>query len=152
VNRAQRFFVVFPSLVVLLCMVTSSRVVGGDDWLPVPPEDLALKDNPAQPGAHAMILYRDSEVNSKEASDKEYIRIKIFTEQGGSEANVQIPFLKGLSDIKDIRARTIQPDGTVTNFKGEIFDKLVVKMSGAKVLSKTFTLSDVHPGSIIEYK
>jgi hypothetical protein len=152
VNRAQRFFVSFPSLMLLLCMVTGSRVLGSDDWLAVPPEDLTLKDNPAQPGGHAMILYRDSEVNSKEASDKEFIRIKIFTERGTSEANIQIPFLKGLSDIKDIRARTIQPDGTVTNFNGEIFDKLVVKMSGAKVLSKTFTLSNVHPGSIIEYK
>lgn len=99
-----------------------------------------------------MILYRDSEVNSKESSDKEYIRIKIFTEQGTSEANVEIPFVKGLSDIKDIRARTIQPDGTVTNFKGEIFDKIVVKISGAKVLTKACTPTDVYPGSIIEYK
>lgn len=151
-NRAQRFFAGFASLVVLLCMVTGSRVLAGDDWLPVPAGDLALKDNPAQPGATAMILYRDSEVNSNEGSDKEYIRIKIFTEQGASEANVQIPFVKGRSEIKDIRARTIQPDGTVTNFNGEIFDKIVVKVSGAKVLTKTFTLTDVHPGSIIEYK
>jgi hypothetical protein len=152
VNRAQRFFVGLASVVVLLCLLTSSRVLGGDDWLPVPPEDLVLKDNPAQPGAHAMILYRDSEVNSTAASEKEYLRIKIFTEPGTSEANVQIPYLKGSSDIKDIRARTIQPDGTVTNFNGEIFDKIVAKASGVKFLAKTFTLSDVHPGSIIEYK
>jgi len=29
-------------------------------WLPIPPEDLAMKDNPASPGADAMILYREN--------------------------------------------------------------------------------------------
>ncbi|MGB8541414.1 MAG: DUF3857 domain-containing protein [Candidatus Acidiferrales bacterium] len=151
-NRTQRFISRTAVLLALLSLWTLPSSQAGDDWLPIPPADLALKDNPAQPGAHAMILYRDSEVNSKEASEKEYIRIKIFTEQGTGEANVQIPFLKGAWDIKDIHARTIQPDGTVTNFNGEIFDKTVVKVSGVKFLAKTFTLSDVHPGSIIEYK
>jgi len=152
VNRIQRFILRITVSFALLSLWTPWSSQAGDDWLPLPAADLALKDNPAHPGAHAMILYRDSEVNSKEASDKEYIRIKIFTEEGTSEANVQIPFVKGFTDIKDIRARTIQPDGTVANFQGEIFDKIVVKLGGAKVLTKTFTLTDVHPGSIIEYK
>jgi hypothetical protein len=155
-NRAQRFWFGL-TLVLLLCVPLAHSTPAGDDWLPIPPEDLALKDNPAQPGAHAMILYRESAVNEKYvASDggstTEYVRIKIFTEQGTKEANVQIPYLKGSSDIKDIRARTIQADGTVTNFNAEIFDKTIVKVSGLKFLAKTFTLPDVHPGSIIEYK
>jgi Domain of Unknown Function with PDB structure (DUF3857) len=155
-NRAQRFWYGLI-LVLFLCFPLPLSTSAGDDWLPIPPADLALKDNPAQPGAHAMILYRESTVDEKSvatdgASTTEYVRIKIFTEQGTKEANVQIPFLKGSSDIKDIRARTIQPDGTVTNFSAEIFDKTVVKVSGLKVLAKTFTLPDVHPGSIIEYK
>jgi hypothetical protein len=155
-NRAQRFWFGL-TLVLLLCVPLAHSTPAGDDWLPIPPEDLALKDNPAQPGAHAMILYRESAVNEKYvpsdgSSTTEYVRIKIFTEQGTKEANIQIPYLKGSSDIKDIRARTIQPDGTVTNFNAEIFDKTVVKVSGVKVLAKTFTLPDVHPGSIIEYK
>lgn len=155
-NRARRFWYGF-ALVLLLCVPLSHSTSAGDDWLPIPPEDLALKDNPAQPGAHAMILYRSSSVDEKYvpsdgAITTEYVRIKIFTEPGTKEANVQIPFLKGRSDIKDIRARTIQPDGTVTNFNADIFDKTVVKASGVKVLAKAFTLPDVHPGSIIEYK
>jgi hypothetical protein len=155
-NRARRFWYGLI-LVLFLCVPLSHSTSAGDDWLPIPPEDLALKDNPAQPGAHAMILYRESSVNEKYvpsdgATTTEYVRIKIFTEQGTKEANVQIPYLKGISDIKDIRARTIQPDGTVTNFNAEIFDKTVVKVSGLKFLAKTFTLPDVHPGSIIEYK
>jgi len=155
-NRARRFRYSFI-LLALLCIPLARSTAAGDDWLPIPPADLALKDNPQQPGAHAMILYRESTVNEKYVtsdggSTTEYVRIKIFTEQGTKEANVQIPYLKGSSDIKDIRARTIQPDGTVTNFSAEIFDKTVVKVSGVKFLAKTFTLPDVHPGSIIEYK
>jgi hypothetical protein len=154
--RALRVWYAFI-LVLLLCMPVVQSTSAGDDWLPISPADLALKDNPEQPGAHAMILYRESAVNEKYVSadggsTTEYVRIKIFTEQGTKEANVQIPYLKGSSDIKDIRARTIQPDGTVTNFNAEIFDKTVVKASGVKFLAKTFTLPDVHPGSIVEYK
>ena len=39
-------------------------------------EDLTLKDNPASPGAHAMILYREDVINAKAAWDDEYMRIK----------------------------------------------------------------------------
>ena len=39
-------------LTALLAFSGNSRAK--DDWLPVPPEDLALKDNPLNPGAHAM--------------------------------------------------------------------------------------------------
>ncbi len=98
--RARRVWYGFI-LVVLLCMPVVQSTSAGDDWLPIPPADLALKDNPEQPGAHAMILYRESAVNEKYvstdgASITEYVRIKIFTEQGTKEADVEIPFLKGI--------------------------------------------------------
>ena len=124
----------------------------GDDWQPIDPADLALKDNPKAPGADAMILYRDSMVDAHESSDLEYLRIKIFTQAGTKRADVEIPFVKGFNDIKDIRARTIRPDGTIVNFEGKPFEKTVVKVTGLKYLAKTFTLPDVQPGCIIEYK
>lgn len=124
----------------------------GDDWLPIPPADLVLKDNPASPGADAMILYRESAVDARESAVKEYIRIKVFTKQGTDEANVEIPFVKGVTDVRDIRARTIRPDGSIANFQAKAFEKVVVKNSGVRFLAKTFTLPDVQPGCIIEYK
>jgi Domain of Unknown Function with PDB structure (DUF3857) len=123
-----------------------------DDWQPIDPADLALKDNPKSPGADAMILYRESMVDARMSSNIEYIRVKIFTQAGTKNADVEIPFVKGLDDIKDVRARTIRPDGTVANFVGKPFDKTVVKVSGLKYLAKSFTLPDVQPGCIIEYK
>ena len=137
----------------LLCVTSTPRSApAGDDWQPIAPEDLALKDNPASPGAHAMILYRESMVDAVQSSVREYVRIKIFTEEGRKEANVEIPFVKGFDDIQDVRARTIRPDGTVVNYEGKPFEKMVVKVSGYKVLAKTFTLPDVQPRCIIEYR
>jgi hypothetical protein len=149
---ARRFWYALPVLVASLLLPSVRSTSAGDDWLPVPPADLALKDNPAQPGAHAMILYRESAVNSTHATVDEYYRIKIFTEEGTTAGNVEIPFLKGNTDITNIRGRTIQPDGKITVFDGKPFEKTVVKASGYKFLAKSFTLPDVHPGCIIEYK
>jgi hypothetical protein len=124
----------------------------GQEWQPISKEDLALKDNPASPGAHAMLLYRESKVDGDESTVSEYKRIKIFTEQSKELGDVQIPFVKGESDIKDVRARTIRPDGTIVNFDGKIYEKEVYKSSGLKWMAKSFTLPEVQPGCIIEYK
>jgi hypothetical protein len=151
-NRTQRFVCLVALLLLVIAIFASRTTSAADDWLPIPPEDLAMKDNPADPGAHAMILYRSSDIDSKESSVREYIRIKVFTQEGTKEGDIEIPYVKQQEDIKDIRGRTIQPDGTIVNFDGKIFEKTLVKGSGLKFLAKTFTLPDVHPGSIIEYK
>ena len=150
----KRRFVYFFAAVILLCGGLGSRSApAGDDWLPIAPEDLALKDNPASPGAHAMILYREDMINAKQAWDDEYMRIKIFTQEGVKDlADVSIPFNPAQGRIQNVRARTIQPDGKVENYDGKVFEKTLVKASGVKVLAKTFSLPDVKPGCIIEYK
>jgi hypothetical protein len=153
-NRTQRFFCASAFAFSVLCAVASAPrpSSAGDDWLPVPPADLALKDNPASPGAHAMILYRASDMDSKASSVREYVRIKIFTQEGTKEGDIELPFNRQQVNIMDIRGRTIHPDGSIVNFEGKAFEKTIVKASGFKYLAKTFTLPDVHPGSIIEYK
>ncbi len=153
-NRTQRFFCGSAFAFIVLGAVASAPrpSLAGDDWLPVPAADLALKDNPASPGAHAMILYRASDMDSKESSVREYVRIKIFTQEGTKEGDIELPFNRQQVNIMDIRGRTIHPDGSIVNFEGKAFEKTIVKASGFKYLAKTFTLPDVHPGSIIEYK
>jgi Domain of Unknown Function with PDB structure (DUF3857)/Transglutaminase-like superfamily len=156
-NRAQRFVCSIAVLCAVVCIFPPGKSSAGDDWLPINPADLALKDNPASPGANAMILYRSSDVNEKYAETdgsyvSEYVRIKIFTQEGTKEGDVEIPFFKESSDVRDIRARTIKPDGSIVNFQGKPFEKIIEKRSGQKFLAKTFTLPDVQPGCIIEYK
>ena len=140
-------------LLALLALGFSRASRAKDEWLPISPEDLALKDNPASPGAHAMILYREDYIDAEGAYETDYRRIKIFTAEGKEEwGDVEIEYLRGQSNIADIRARTIRPDGGVVNFDGKIYDKELVKASGIKEFAKTFSLPEVQPGSIIEYK
>jgi Domain of Unknown Function with PDB structure (DUF3857) len=130
----------------------SSGAPAKDDWLPIDPADLALKDNPQSPGAHAMILYREDFINAESRTVDEYWRTKIFTEEGKTYGSVEIEFRKDIDEVTNVRARTIRPDGSIVNYQGQIYEKEIVKAGGRKYLAKTFSLPEVQPGCIIEYK
>jgi len=117
---------IYLFLLVAGCFALSHASRAADDWLPIAPEDLALKDNPASPGADAMILYRESYTDAEGAYETEYLRVKIFTEKGKEQGDVKIEYLDSRSHIGDIRARTIRPDGSIANFDGKIYDKEIV--------------------------
>ena len=132
-----------------LCPVSAA-----DEWQPISQEELKMTSVPEAPGAPAIILYRQvdrDDSNSATPHEYNYVREKIFTEEGRKYADVEIPVVKGQWNILNIRARTIRPDGSIVNFDGKVYEKEIVKARGIKYLAKTFTLSDVQPGSIIEY-
>ncbi len=135
-----------------LLTVSPSVTRASDDWLPINPADLALKDNPASPGSNAMILYREESVDDSRHTQSEYFRIKIFTDAGKKSADVEIPYSRGMESVTAVRARTILPSGSIVDFSGKVYDKVVVKAGGLKIYEKTFSLPDVQPGCIIEYK
>ena len=111
-----------------------------------------MKDNPAEPGADAMILYREQIADGTKASESIYCRIKVFTEEGKKYADIEIPFFKRSGDIREVQGRTIHPDGQAIEFDGKVLEKTVVKAGSIKELVKSITLPDVTPGSIIEYR
>jgi Domain of Unknown Function with PDB structure (DUF3857) len=149
--RSRIAFIAFSSLLFFIGF-PSSPALAKDEWPALSQEDLALKDNPASPGAHAMILYRESTSNDQDSFETYYYRIKVFTEVGKKYANIEIPFFHGAGSVKDIRARTIHPDGKIVEWDGKVYEKLLLKAGGVKLQAKTFTLPEVQPGSIIEYK
>ncbi len=145
----QAFFL--PGIL-LLAVAGAGPAHAGDDWLPITPEELQMKSYQGAPGAHAILLYREMHTDDVGSFDRSYFRIKILTEEGKKYADIEILYLKDLFQIRDIKARTVHPDGRVINFDGRIFEKTVVKARGVKFLAKTFTLAEVQVGSIIEYK
>ncbi|HKQ88774.1 MAG TPA: DUF3857 domain-containing protein [Candidatus Acidoferrales bacterium] len=146
----QRSLLLFAVCLLLVCVPSRLKA---DDWHIVSPDDLTLKDNPKQPGADAMVLYRQVDVDAKNASVMNYLQIKIFTDAGvKDQADVELRYDKSRESIQGVQARTIQPDGTITEFNGQTFDKEIVKGHGIKYLAKTFTMPNVHPGSVIEYR
>ncbi len=139
-------------LFALVCTLPAG--VFADERPPITPDDLKMKTEPMAPGANAIILYRqvDRDDNDQTGHEINFVRIKILKEEGRKAADVEIPYVKGRTDqIANISGRTIQPDGSVSEFKGKPFDKSIMKTKGVRYMAKTFTLPDVQVGSIIEY-
>ena len=155
----SRRWILFAVLTLVTAAVNagSPRVLaGGEEWRPVEPADIALKTPVVEPNADAEALFWDIRIDDGGMNDlvlNHYIRIKIFTERGRDEhSKVDIPYVGG-TKIKDVAARTIKPDGTIIELaKEDIIEKVVVKVSGLKLRTKTFAFPGIEPCAIIEYK
>jgi hypothetical protein len=123
-----------------------------DEWQPVSAEDLRLTTEPKAPGAPAIYLYRQVDRDDRESREVTYERIKILTEDGRKYADIEVPFVKDRAKVVGVKARTIQPDGTIADFDGKVYEKTVVKAKSVKYLAKTFTLPNVRVGTIVDYR
>lgn len=141
-------------LFALLLLLSVRPASAQSDWQPITPEELKMTS--AQAGnADAIILYHESTSDDTRKSSFEYKRLKVLTEAGKRYADVEIEYGSSGhfgSNITDVKARTISPDGKITPFSGQVFDKTVVKGHGLKVQIKSFTFTDVQVGSIIEWR
>jgi hypothetical protein len=122
-----------------------------EDWLPITPQDLQIKEVPGNPGASAIQLYFADYIDDDEQTEFFYHRIKILNDKGKQYADVEIEIPPDGS-VGGIKARTIHPDGSIVDFTGKPFQKTLIKGRGIKFLADTLTMPDVTPGSIVEYK
>jgi len=150
-------------LLPLLCLFSSlAAFAQKEDWLPITPQDLQYKEVPGNKGESAVRLYYAQYINDNTASCFFYERIKILNEKalnpdvrGKTYADVEIPILTigdFVEDITDLKARTIKPDGSIVEFTGKPFEKVVFKGRGNKLSVKAFSMPEARVGSIIEYK
>ncbi len=161
--RPRAFWPALCLLALLSAFFAPARAAASDkekEWKPVEPSHLALASPVVEKDADAEALFWEVRVDY-DADDgmtlNHYVRIKIFNERGResqSKIDIYAPKVGGFqTDIKDIAARTIKPDGSIVELKKEdIFERVVVKTSGVKVKAKTFALPGVEPGAIIEYR
>jgi hypothetical protein len=139
-------------LLILSSIGLGSTSARAEDWLPVSSDELQMTSVPQAPAASAIYLYRQVDRDDNGPTETIYERIKILTDEGREFANIEIPYYKNGESIRGIRARTINPDGSIVAFDGTIFDKSIVSGSGVKLMAKTFILPDIRVGSIIEYR
>src|SRR5262245_20881845 len=151
-NRVMR---ILRALTIACCLALPLLAFGQKQtWLPVTPADLGMKEVPGNPGAAAVQLYYSQNIDDyNRGSEGEYVyrRIKILTEKGSKYADVEIKIPPDYK-LADLKARTIHPDGKITDFTGKPFDKIIAKHKGFTYLAKSFSLPDVSVGSIIEYR
>jgi hypothetical protein len=138
-------------LVVLFLAVCCHAGVPGEDWMPITEQDLKFKEVPSDPGASAVQLYYAHYIDDTKKTDFVYRRYKVLNEAGRDRGNVELTIYPG-TEIHDIHARTIHPDGSIIDLPVNPFEKVLVKGRGVKILAQTFTLPEVTVGSILEYK
>ncbi|HLA11770.1 MAG TPA: DUF3857 domain-containing protein [Pyrinomonadaceae bacterium] len=136
------------------------RSVRGEDWRPVDPASLALKAAIVEKDADAEAIFWEVKVDDNPDGDlilTHYIRIKVFTERGRElQSKIDIAYGKIFGreiQIRDIAARTIKPDGSITELKKQdVLDRTIIKTSGARVKAKSFAIPGIEPGCVIEYR
>jgi hypothetical protein len=121
-------------------------------WLPVTAQELQMTDDAQAPRTPAIILYRQVDRDDNGSTERDYLRIKILSEEGRQFGNVEIAFDSNRESIHAIEARTIRPDGSIVIFDGTIYDKQLAEGQGLNLRAKAFALPDVQVGGIIEYR
>ena len=95
-----------------------------------------------------MVLYRSLAFDDQKKTAEEFLRIKILTEEGREHANVEIPFVKGFTEIVDLRAH--RPAGWKgQDFEGAVYEKTVVQARKFRYPDQNFHLAPtMQAGSI----
>ena len=127
---------VLARAVFLFCVCLVVVAHAGDDWQPILPEELKMTAEPLAPGAPAIYLYRQVDRDDKVGHEENYVRIKILTEEGRKQADLEIPFVKDLTKIRGIKARTLRPDGTIADFVGKSTKRRSSSPEGSDFLCK----------------
>jgi hypothetical protein len=138
--------------VALAAVLGAEPAARAESWLPIDPAELAMTAEPKAPKAPAIYLYRQVDRDDNIPLERQYIRIKVLTDEGRRFANIDIDYDRSREWIHDIEARTIRPDGSIMEFKGTVYDKTLVEAQGSNLSAKSFQLPAVEVGSIIEYR
>ena len=147
VNPVRKIFLLGVFLLLSALAATAQLHV----WLPLDSKDLQMKEFKQLPGAEAVLLYYQNEIDDVSHTEFFYSRIKVLTDSGKRHANVEIPITDKTS-VMELAARTIHPDGKIVDLASQPFEKVVFQGKGLRIRVQTFTLPQVSAGDIIEYR
>jgi hypothetical protein len=119
------------------------------------PQERTLTADPAKGIEHAVILVDETIQNDQFGSGARvefHRRAKILSNEGRDLANVEIPFKKGSTVLRNWWGKVLLPDGTVLQMKqGELREKTLSETTGGTRLVKYGVLPGVIPGAVIDY-
>lgn len=156
------------ALFVLCCLVLGTPLsararfsprpvpVKDEQWRPISEAERAQKVPVVEKDADAeyqLFEVRLDDTDDTDLSLKYYVRIKIFTERGRDKySKIDIVGAPN-SKIKDVAARVMKPDGTITELAPtDIFERTIVKVGSAKIKARSFAVPGIEPGVIVEYR
>jgi len=119
------------------------------------PEEKAIQADPAAGIEHAVILLEETERDEDLGTQMEtafHLRAKILSNEGRDLANVEIPFDRRGTKLRQWWGRTIQPDGTVLELpESRLERQSMVRSGGSEMQALKAALPGVVPGSVIDY-
>jgi hypothetical protein len=130
------------------------------DWDPVTDAEKAMKSNPLDPGAGAVVLFKRGEIQVLERSSLFWItrivtyeRIKVFNDAGREAANIKVDAPKYVR-LSKVEGRTILPSGEIIPLdSSKVFrGKAYTAGKNIAILQTSFTFPSVEPGAIIEFQ
>ena len=121
----------------------------------IDPAHLALKDCPDRKGCPALVLLDETTLNNEpvRARLSYHRQIKIFTEAGADQYGTFEIFEEIGSDaIRDVKGRTILPDGSSVGLNhSQITIKTAYKSGKTRIRIWKGRFPSVAPGAIVEY-
>src|SRR5215467_7884797 len=79
----------------IFCLMTAVlSFAQKEDWQPITPQDLQIKEVPGNPGAPAIKLYYADYIDDSAHSEFLYERVKILNDKGMKYADVEIQCLR----------------------------------------------------------
>jgi hypothetical protein len=139
----------------LLAVVAAAAVAGAAEWQNIDRAVLERRAPRIDPEAGAEIIAHDIFVEGGGRSGgwevRHHVVTKIYTDQGASDNGdlvlVNLPWAK----YSGVRARTIQPDGAVSEVdKTDLLEREIVRVGRKKIKAKTLALPGVRAGTVIE--
>jgi len=125
-------------------------------WRDVTPEERALAAPRIDPQAGAEYLLCEMEVddsNPERTTYFQYLRLKVFDERGASALQQMLVMANWEAQIDRIGARIIRPDGTTETLDNSAFMRRdLARRSRDRLQARSFAVSNLTPGTIIEYQ
>lgn len=151
-RRRAAFRSILLAVVVLLFSFVSRAHAA--DWEPIPAEAWREPARPDSGGADAITLLDRSECHDLEGNFRyDYFgRVKIFTVEGRDFGTIEIPYPKGRWTLSNVRARSVRPDGRVTEFDpAKLVETTDFRYGDYNFVHATIVVPGVEPGVIVEW-
>ncbi len=121
-------------------------------WPKLTPAERQFTAPPVAPGAAAVILEKTVYCDNVKNTIRRFFRIKILRSAGLEWATVKVPYIDNSMKISHVEGRTVEPDGTIVPFQGNVWRAVMVKIGDEKIKAMEFDLPQARVGSILDYR
>ena len=156
-THCLRFIVTFVTAFILPLTVLAGKNKSPFEWEPVGDADWSVVADSAAGYHDAVMLFEKVHMDDKDWQKDDclrtvYQRIRILNKDGEKWGDVNVPIIDEDQKVKEILARAITRDGTISELTPDrIHEKTVAKTDDKKYKQKTFSLPGMTDDCIVEY-